>query len=175
MKTIRQNVFETNSSSSHSVTIVGNCRENFSNEFMKIERGEFWWEYQKHDDFFTKLSFAYTLATPLKWSSRDGEGSINPTSTREMWMLDNFLKNYLGVKKVIYSDKEGSIDHESHWLKEVIFRDDDTLADFLLGENSFLQLDFNNRETYYDERYRGTRDCTVHGETIQKNYEYSSK
>jgi hypothetical protein len=143
------------------VTIVTGKREKFRNDVMVLERGEFGWQYEKHDDFHTKLSYAYTLAAPYNWCSNQKDTRLTP-SNREMKMLETFLKTHLKTKKIIWTNNEGYVDHDSEWLKGVIFESDETLADFLLVEGSYLQLDNDNREDYYEERDK----TTVYGKTV---------
>lgn len=63
MKTIRHNTYETNSSSTHSITID---TENYKNiqvpATLTIPLGEFGWEFRKFNDFLSKASYFWTLA-----------------------------------------------------------------------------------------------------------------
>lgn len=59
---IRQCVFETNSSSVHTVSIYTdeNCTTDYNGEYMTIEAGQFGWEYEQYTDLYSKLSYLYT-------------------------------------------------------------------------------------------------------------------
>lgn len=63
MKTIRHNTYETNSSSTHSITID---TDNYKNlqipATLTIPFGEFGWEHRKFNDFLTKASYFWTLS-----------------------------------------------------------------------------------------------------------------
>lgn len=63
MKTIRTNCFETNSSSTHSVTIDNTSKVTNIERVkgLKIEPDEFGWEWRRFNDFKTKASYFWTL------------------------------------------------------------------------------------------------------------------
>lgn len=63
MKNIRRGVFETNSSSMHSLSIIGSTNMAKKNEFGPITHvsyGEFGWEYDRLTDPVEKLSYLIT-------------------------------------------------------------------------------------------------------------------
>ena len=62
MRTIRSLVFETNSSSMHSISITGN--DNYQKpkqSIIKGEFGEFGWGYDNLDTVYKKLSYVLTM------------------------------------------------------------------------------------------------------------------
>lgn len=115
MKVIRKGVFETNSSSSHSISISGeddyypkaNDAEN-----IKIYYGEFGWEYKKLNTVYDKLSYIITMIEEcyedyyLEW-------------------LKELIEEYLGCDlKVVNLDgfyEKGYIDHQSHHILDEYF------------------------------------------------------
>lgn len=154
MKQIRKSVFETNSSSTHSVTIKDGPLD-YVNEEDKIEvyPGEFGWEEERYTTFPKKLSYAYTHA--MHWGS-----------SSDLIRLNNVLKKHFN-RTIIYKDlnsnvydyetllelkengdhihsKFGFIDHQSTDVSECIFTSDYTLEQFLFNTNSYFTTDNDN-------------------------------
>lgn len=151
MKTIRQSVFETNSSSSHSVTIATGYdasypRSRFENEVLTVSRGKFGWDRARYDDFDTKVSHAFTLAAPYKWCSngKRDEHFVIPKDDKRLKMLKRVLIRELKPKKLIFLDNDGYVDHQSQDLILDIFESEDTLKAYLFNYNSELVTDNDN-------------------------------
>lgn len=127
---IRKNVFETNSSSSHSV-VISEGTDFITKKFpevIEIETGEFGWGYESYSDWLSFASYAYTHAM----YDRD-----------KMYMLRNVIKEYTG-SEVKFIQGEGYIDHQSFEKAESLFADEDTLKRFIFGKNSSLIIDNDN-------------------------------
>ena len=60
MKSIRKNVFETNSSSTHSLCITSNNLLDEKQNFVLFQLGEFGWEHDKLSSVEEKASYLYT-------------------------------------------------------------------------------------------------------------------
>lgn len=149
MKTIRQNVFETNSSSSHSVTISDygkNLKFDLGEEFI-CEGGEFGWEWKTYDYWMDRLRYAYATLRSAKWNveyEKDEDGFILPT-TPELQMLDKVLKDQLSVTTVHYKDDAGYVDHQS--VSESfsdIFHDEESLKTFIFNDGSEFRTGNDN-------------------------------
>lgn len=67
MKNIRNKVFETNSSSTHSISISANSKGLYDtivpeNKVITLSGGKFGWEWSKFNDLLTKADYAYEYA-----------------------------------------------------------------------------------------------------------------
>lgn len=166
MKTqIRLGVFETNSSSVHTLTI-GKKRVTDIPENVYIYFQNFGWEIDTHSDIQTKLNYIWT-------------GIVNMLSDSNVDQLHAQLEKYIdtinrvlhnsGVKNVriempseyhnwggnVYYYVNECIDH-GYELKEfidMIFDDDETLADFIFGVNSIIYTTNDNCADYYDDEH----------------------
>lgn len=103
MKNTRNNVFETNSSSTHSVSIVENTKGIYdtlpvSEQTVILNGGEFGWEWQKYNDALTKANYATVFAASDKEKTK---------------MLISVIKEHTGAKKVVIDLGDSYIDHQS--------------------------------------------------------------
>lgn len=153
----RHNVFETNSSSTHSLTIRNNTAIikpdlDPSVSQLVVYPGEFGWEVITFSDIETKLSYLYTdILNYLPDNIKDWA----------MQHLVDCIKNNLGVDLVFeknlntdpfFSYENGYIDHQSVGLTldNIWFVNDDNqtqtaLFDFLFRQGSVLETDNDNR------------------------------
>lgn len=116
MKNIRNNVFETNSSSTHSISIAPQVKGLYDtlpvdgDGKIRLTGGEFGWEWAKYNDALTKANYAAVFAK---------EGTDQMVD-----MLVNVIKEHTGAKEVEfafttgYNDADKSkpwayIDHQS--------------------------------------------------------------
>ena len=144
-KQIRQEVFETNSSSSHSLTLN---TEDFvmdtslvpQNGVVKIIRadGEFGWEWFKENDAYTKALYAII----------DGcEDLVESAIRRQLGAELEVIKDY-GNGSFGYYD--GYIDHDSHGnVRESVTTVDDMIH-FIFNKNSWLFGGNDNSEPSFD-------------------------
>jgi len=138
MKTIRKEVFETNSSSSHSITIyVDNpIPLQLRQEVLEIECGEFGWEHEIYNDFTSKAEYAATFAK--NYGSPEYEN-----------MLKEVILEFTDAKevKIIKSDdyyEWGFIDHQSIDEAANIFISKKHLIGFLFDRFSSVETDNDN-------------------------------
>ena len=151
MKVIRQSIFETNSSSTHSICIAdkssiidtlpigpdGICR---------IYPGEFGWEEEIYHDAITKASYCLTHLKNRGLSDSD-------RLHREQMLLD-VIKNVTKAKRVEFMEydddyyKWGYIDHQSiennGGAGEPVFSSRESLYNFIFNPKSILVTDNDN-------------------------------
>ena len=170
MRKIRKNVFETNSSSMHSVCIRGRKRLDRPNlpilpldNKVISEFGEFGWEIENYSDQETKLSYLLTMIA---------ETSYRKENKCDFYELDDFkmvedvickycncegikLKGEFEVKRgswdgkeYYYLDFDEYIDHQSHEDYSCLqdFLDDYgvTIEEFIFSPNVILHTDNDN-------------------------------
>jgi len=125
---IRHKVWETNSSSTHSMTIDSQhiCYDsiipNNKGEIELVGR-EFGWEWEKYHDPITKASYCAIHAK---------------NSVRKIKMLKKVIKKHTGTKKVIMDIDGYHIDHQSLDIANEAFESEETLKNFIFNRNSIL-------------------------------------
>lgn len=159
MKNIRLNVFETNSSSTHSISISSLSNGVYDtlpvdDGRVVLSGGEFGWEWEKYNDALTKANYAAVFA----FQSRDGN---------LVEMLIDVLKKHTGAKEVEfnfsseYSDRNGRpwayIDHQSGPGEggdgKRAFESSQTLKEFIFNPGSWLFTGNDNepaKPNFYD-------------------------
>lgn len=122
-KLIRRSCWETNSSSSHSLSIADNDKEFVfetiypnQNGVITLTGGEFGWEWFKHNDSITKANYA---AQSL--------GALD--------VLIDVIKEQTGATDVIIDVENGYIDHDSYGI---VPRSKEELRNFIFNKNSWL-------------------------------------
>ena len=115
MKVIRKGVFETNSSSSHSISISGEDDYYFAEEEINelvITYGEYGWGYEVLSTINDKLSYIVTMI-----KEKYDEKYLD-------WLKD-LVKEYLGaelkIEKLNGFYEKGYIDHQSHNILDEYF------------------------------------------------------
>ena len=124
---IRKSVWETNSSSSHSVSVAGGDKQMVldtiypdQNGRIYVDGGEFGWEWGKFNDAVTKLSYAY----------QDGV---------DIELLERVVKDHTGAEEVIFRDRDnGYIDHDSVGTAQEVCGTFDDASNFIFNKNSWL-------------------------------------
>ena len=161
MRQIRQNTFETNSSSTHSICISKNPVVDVSNKHVYFGSGEFGWS---TDTVTDTASYLYTaMAT-----------AYSPQEFREkLEKLKNILDKY-GITYdfspveeiksdytpdysylVFTRDEYASVDHAAECIPfiESLLNDEDMLLRYLFGDSCIYTGNDNSNE-YYDDCYR---------------------
>jgi hypothetical protein len=134
---IRHAVFETNSSSTHSISIqsfkpIDGILDTIypdSNGNITLFGGEFGWEEETYNDALTKANYCAV----------DAEGD-----NKKLEMLSKLIKQHTGAKEVIYELKNSYIDHQSQGTSYKAFSDLESLRAFIFNPNSILQTDNDN-------------------------------
>lgn len=141
-KNIRNSVFETNSSSSHSISICADADGIYDtivpNEdgVIVLAGGQYGWEWVKYNDPLTKANYSAV------------DQHTNP---RHAAMLNEVIKEHTGAKAVVFaftSDWNTSgysyIDHDSVGTAGQVFESKETLKNYLFSPKSWLYLGNDN-------------------------------
>jgi hypothetical protein len=149
---IRRAVFETNSSSTHSISVASADADMMMDTIripesgvLELGTGEYGWEWEKYNDALTKADYCAVYC-------RDAP------KLREM--LSDVLQKQTGAQAVVFADTEGLdsyIDHQSDigdgQAAQEAFKDSETLRNFIFNKNSWLFLGNDNSEApngFYD-------------------------
>ena len=124
---IRHGVFETNSSSCHSVSVADETKQFVldtiypdQNGEILLTGGEFGWEWFKHNDAITKANYA----------AQSFNGNEN-----HMEMLIDVIKEQTGAEEVLFDTEKGYIDHDSYGTCPT---NREELKNFIFNKNSWL-------------------------------------
>jgi hypothetical protein len=143
MRQIRRSVFETNSSSCHSVAVAGGVEPGDLLDSLPVDNGgqvslmpgEFGRSYDFTNDVRMKASYCSTYAR-------------NYGIEADIELLVKVICEHTGADTVLfdentapYSDPEGFIDHQSIDVAQSVFFDEDTLKLFIFHPRSTLRLD----------------------------------
>jgi hypothetical protein len=148
MQKIRKGVFETNSSSTHSICIESGSyvadKIPLKDGVCKIYPGEFGWEVEDYSDAATKASYCLVYAIGSEY---DKDEPVN----QNLDMLKSVLKEVTGAKDVEFVlnvngyNKWGYIDHQSSDVCSEAFTSREKLKDFIFNPESILHTDNDNR------------------------------
>ena len=141
MITIRRSVFETNSSSAHTLAIAKTDHLNdklFIDQdgVCKIFFGEFGWGPDTYYDAASKASYCLTAAT-------------ESNNTGQLEMLRNVIKQQTGATTVVFEEthgyqKQGYVDHQSEGVANAAFENEEALKAFIFNKGSELVIDNDN-------------------------------
>jgi len=152
MRQVRRNVFETNSSSCHSLTLIkggdlqSSCLEVSDEDLIKIHGGEFGWEVEQYTGQESKLQY---LFTGIRYQN-EANDIIN-----SIWFkwLNEMIFEYTGhelhpIEKDSWCEW-GYIDHQSIGeLDEIFIKDEQTFKEnakwFIFGSESYFITDNDN-------------------------------
>lgn len=163
MKQIRKNLFETNSSSTHVITIANNNEDDFKNnlpETIEFNVGEYGWEFERYDDMQSRADYLFTA---IVGCGVDAEPYINKlVETLKSWGVEAKYPE-LTKKETSYGcyynlkglpGKYFGIDHASElrdFLEQVV-NDETLLMNYLFSPESFIATgNDNDDETLDDE------------------------
>lgn len=137
-RTIRSSTFETNSSSSHSITIDNSYHGKTSAKDVNIECGEFGWEYVRFNDFATKASYFWTLACGY---------TDHPLCHRMERLAVKYEFDLIYPKKDAYHYVDHGTEHYSGWVVERPELDtDEGLMDFMVSTSGWIMLGNDNEQ-----------------------------
>ena len=156
---IRKSVFETNSSSSHSISISAGDSDVLmdiieipESGVLELGSGKYGWEWEKYNDAYTKADYCALYCRGNK---------------ERRLMLTEVLKKQTGAEAVVFTDDKyddggerndvGYIDHQSDagdgQAAEEAFQSPESLRNFIFNKNSWLFLGNDNSEasdSFYD-------------------------
>jgi hypothetical protein len=140
MKNIRNKVFETNSSSTHSVSIVSNVSGIYDsiipdNGIITLTGGLFGWEWEKYNDATTKANYAAVFCQD---------------HPQEVEMLNEVLKEQTGAKDIYWDLRDSNIDHQSSWSEDgeakTIFQSKEILKNWIFNPSCWLYTGNDNSD-----------------------------
>lgn len=152
---VRQQVFETNSSSSHSLTLGKGqlASAPFSPEVMRngvvvVPLYDYGWEWHRYYSPVSKLSYLASQVLNDKGSYIEA----NMDALREEFpyidMLSRVVKEHTGCELKLYG--RGSVDHQSAFGDaangEELFESEEKLKAFIFDESAFIQTGNDNDE-----------------------------
>lgn len=152
MKNIRNKVFETNSSSTHSISIASGGDGILStilpvDGIIELTGGQFGWEWEKYNDALTKANYA---AVYTRYDEKLQQ------------MLKDVIMHHTGAKEIVLNlgeDVQFYIDHQSDVVESDhlidAFDSADTLKNWIFNENSWLLTGNDNEDhpaNFYDEK-----------------------
>jgi hypothetical protein len=176
MEIVRSNVFETNSSSTHSFILdesgdeILDTLELNEDKNVVLTGGIFGCEWAKYNDALTKANYVLTYLICSLHPSKD----YNKRRT----MFNRVIKRQTGCKGIIDNIPEGyrsiGIDSESLPLSGRLFQSEDKLRDFIFNKRWWLYLGNDNSyvpSAFYEECMPSTNviklpDLKVNGEFI---------
>jgi hypothetical protein len=141
MENIRQKLFESNSSSTHSVVIDSSSEVYRSitpddKGEITLDGGRFGWEWRKYSDPLTKANYCAVYAKNVVQDER------------LISRLIGLIKSHTGASHVnIVIDDDSDIDHQSHDTAKDVFASDDSLKNFIFGRDSILYTGNDNNDS----------------------------
>lgn len=156
---IRGNVFETNSSSSHSLTVMGSEQEDFGFERDELRNGvidlawsdDFGWRWEKLDSTHAKIAYLLIQTDPETFGDDVKYGdnivsSLVEKNEKARWLV-NLIEEATGC--TLNWEYQGQcIDHQSHGIADDMFFADDYAKSFLFCKDSYIQTGNDNEDPY---------------------------
>lgn len=163
MKQIRNNVFETNSSSTHSITLQGlkdKMVTLYEEDNIEIRFGEYGWEQEQYYGYQDKLSYVLTMIQyhlNYKWDSKevDKENIVNTIlSSKYYEWLGELVWEYCKKTISVKSNNDdwcpaGYVDHQStdvldDWWSEDKEQFKENMKQFIFNEKYGFVTDNDN-------------------------------
>lgn len=150
---IRDKVFETNSSSSHSVTVSGKEVAHFGLSKAELRSGVirinqyngFGWEEETFND--TKSKIAYLLINAAGGHLGPGSNDLVPDLKETRWKarkLIDFVEEVTGCTLEFYAKDYVCVDSESAHVGMDLLDDPDRLRQFLFSDGSYIMTGKDN-------------------------------
>lgn len=165
---IRKGVFETNSSSTHVISIRNNSVGNNYPEEVSFELGTFGWDYDHYNDTHTKASYLWTAIVCLAKEGGNIEGDINYSVDDFVKYITETLSQYNIIAKFPHNYKTMKswnyywIDHcELSEFLNAMMSHQDLLMSYLFDDDSILITGNDN-----DDNYDVKDEVTKNGNTI---------
>ena len=156
---VRKGLFETNSSSTHSIVIGNNGEDIYANlpEEVYFGGGEFGWEHEEYRDTQSKADYLYTVIvkqdlleaipyiteTLKKWGVN---AKFQELEDKTSW---NGAYTYKDFSNFCYVDHS----YEAKELVEDILKDEALLMNYLFSDGSFIETGNDNDDTEFTAKY----------------------
>lgn len=158
MKKIRQNVFETNSSSTHSICIAKNAELTMPKE-LHFDFGEFGWECDTLRSVGEKSSYLYTgLIANKRKDDADKiiqllkHKGIEVTAEEPIYENRSYTNSEGKLVEYTSSENTGYVDHSNELggFLDAIVSDEEKLLRFLFSDLSFIITGNDNEDSDVD-------------------------
>jgi hypothetical protein len=160
---VRHQVFETNSSSSHSITVSGDEAADFGlganvlrSGIIRVEcYNDFGWTWEERASTTDKIAYMLMQCDPNGFSDGVDVGDdIIPTlverNENARWLVDLIERTTGCQVEFVVGDWVG-IDHQSHGEGRELFSDEDQMRRFLFSGSSYIRTGNDNSSPYdYD-------------------------
>jgi hypothetical protein len=168
----RNSVFETNSSSTHSISIAASSDGVYEtlpvndDGVVVLHGGEFGWEWKQYRDAETKANYCAIDAHSRYCERTHYENPDRPNDSDEViaarvQMLKEVIMEVTGAKGVVFDfsteynrDNWSYIDHQSYGTSFDAFESKEALKEFIFNPKSVLRTGNDNDETpdgWYDD------------------------
>lgn len=153
MHKIRKSVFETNSSSSHSLTLSSNelAAQPFSKDVLRagalsLYKGEYGWEWYRYYSVIGKLNYLLTQLFTDDIPNGDALEVTNELREQDhrFDMLCKVVKEHTGVDILVSPGSTGYIDHDSVGVGLEAFHSEDKLRSLLFSEENYIETGNDN-------------------------------
>lgn len=154
MKKTRLSVFETNSSSSHSLTLgkgqlvaVPFTPEQLRSGVIELRVGSYHWEWHRYYSAYEKMRYLLTQLVRNSFEdSRRDLIAFTQEKREECGRIDMLCRVVEAMSgcRVELQPGEASIDHQSEGRGMSVFESDKTLHDFLFDETAYIQTGNDN-------------------------------
>lgn len=169
MFSIRQNFFETNSSSVHALVIPKNTPIHIPKRVV-LQGGEYGWEFEERYD-----TLDYIYETCVHRGRDELEkffAYLKRKGVEEIYAPEiNWAKDEDDGEEYYYAkDHDGYVDHSEEVPLETLFTKEDLLDRFCFGEGSYVQTGTDNCD---DDSLREKVGLTVqneHGQYVESHY-----
>lgn len=166
MKKVRKGIFETNSSSSHSIHIDNNMELMDTSLIpdedgvIRINGGSYGWEWDKLISAYDKSCYCYV-------------DNIDNN------MLERVIKKQTGAKKVKFAklNSDDYIDSSSSYTTKVAFNSDESLTNLIFNPKSIIYMGNDNSEApihFYCDKSNGKYKITLVKSDILRDMSISS-
>lgn len=132
---IRHSVFETNSSSSHSISwsrdvtkLLDSIGPDVDGNIV-LTGGEFGWGYERYSDAWTKANYC----------------AVDVAGTPNEEVLKRIIREHTGAKRVtVQLSSDAYIDHQSQGTAHDLFDNEEDVKQFIFNRNISLIIDNDN-------------------------------
>ena len=148
---IRKGVFETNSSSAHSITISNNVSifDTIYPDYagnITLVGGEWGWEIKYYNDAETKADYCVQDIVTTVYDNKT-QKYVSALNVDKMIMLMKVISNHTGCNEIFFDKQrifDGYIDHQSRGTTDEAFKSIDNLRNFIFNPESILKTDHDN-------------------------------